>query len=121
MLLELLVLLVLELDDELELLLELLALCRAENRSCVSFCMSWPMVELLLPSSLSPSPPPPGGGMPPGGGGGGAEALVVLLVPVVPLVLSVDDVDDADDVDEVDRPSWLSACSIACMKPPPPP
>ncbi len=114
----LLVLLVLELDDELELLLELLALCRAENRSCVSFCMSWPMVELLL-SSLSPSSPPSGGG-----GGGGAEALVVLLVPVVLLVLSVDDVDDADDVDdvdEVDRPSWLSACSIACMKPPPPP
>ncbi len=57
-------------------------------------------------------------------GGGGAEALVVLLVPVVLLVLSVDDVDDADDVDdvdEVDKPSWLSACSIACMKPPPPP
>ncbi len=114
----LLVLLVLDVDDELELLLELLALCRAENRSCVSFCMSWPMVELLLLSSLSPSSPPSGGGMPPGGGGGGAEALVVLLV------LSVDDVDDADDVDdvdEVDRPSWLSACSIACMKPPPPP
>ncbi len=119
----LLVLLVLDVDDALELLLELLALCRAENRSCVSFCMSWPMVELLL-SSLSPSSPPSGGGMPPGGGGGGAEALVVLLVPVVLLVLSVDDVDDADDVDdvdEVDRPSWLSACSIACMKPPPPP
>lgn len=112
----LLVLLVL--DDELSLLLEvelLLALCRAENRSCVSFCMSWPTVELLL-SSLSPSSPGGGGGMPPGGGGG-AEALVVLLVPVV---LSVDEADEVDDVDEVDKPSWLSACSIACMKPPPP-
>ncbi|APC69827.2 hypothetical protein GO283_02662 [Ralstonia solanacearum] len=117
----LLVLLVLVLDDELSLLLEvelLLALCRAENRSCVSFCMSWPTVELLL-SSLSPSSPGGGGGMPPGGGGG-AEALVVLLVPVVLLVLSVDEADEVDDVDEVDKPSWLSACSIACMKPPPP-
>nr|CUV28274.1 conserved protein of unknown function [Ralstonia solanacearum] len=117
----LLVLLVLVLDDELSLLLEvelLLALCRAENRSCVSFCMSWPTVELLL-SSLSPASPGGGGGMPPGGGGG-AEALVVLLVPVVLLVLSVDEADEVDDVDEVDKPSWLSACSIACMKPPPP-
>lgn len=44
----------------------------------------------------------------------------MLLVPVVLLVLSVDEADEVDDVDEVDKPSWLSACSIACMKPPPP-
>lgn len=116
----------LELDVLLVLALEvlslLLALFSAENRSCVSLRMSWPTVELPLSSGGG------GGGISPSGGGiDPLAALVEVVLPVALVALaapveSVDEVELLPLVDEVpDRPSWLRACSIACMKSPPPP
>lgn len=109
----------------LEVLSLLLALFSAENRSCVSLRMSWPTVELPLSSGGG------GGGISPLGGGIeplAALAEVVLPVALVALAVLVASVDVVELlplvvlVDEVPaRPSWLSACSIACMKSPPPP
>jgi hypothetical protein len=94
----------------------------SDSTSCVSLRMSWPTVELPLSSGGG------GGGISPSGGGiDPLAALVEVVLPVALVALaapveSVDEVELLPLVDEVpDRPSWLRACSIACMKSPPPP